>query len=57
MTEQRLKPSIQTTRRDELHVLPPEKGMKRADELLRAMLNSSPDRQTLKPKPLAKRPE
>jgi hypothetical protein len=38
-------------KRDELDLLPPEEGMKRADDLLRTLLNSPPDPQTPKPKP------
>lgn len=42
------KPAPQT-KRDELDLLPKAEGMKRADELLRAMLNTPPDPQTPKP--------
>ena len=42
------KPESQT-KRDELDLLPKEEGMKRADDLLRALLNSPPDPQTPKP--------
>ena len=41
----------QDTKRDELDLLPRKEGMKRADDLLRALLNSPPDPQTRKPKP------
>jgi hypothetical protein len=38
-----------------LDLLPKGKGQKRADDLLRAMLNSPPDPHTPKPKERAKR--
>jgi hypothetical protein len=41
----------QDEKRDELDLLPKEEGMKRADDLLRTLLNSRPDPQTPKPKP------
>jgi hypothetical protein len=37
--------------RDDLDLLPREEGLKRADDLLRAMLNSPPDPKTPTPKP------
>jgi len=40
-----------TTERDTLDLLPRKEGMKRADDLLRALLNSPPDPHTPKPKP------
>lgn len=36
---------------DKLDLLPREEGLKRADDLLRAMLNSPPDPKTPKAKP------
>lgn len=45
------KPDTADAKRDELDLLPREEGMKRADDLLRTMLNSPPDPQTPKPAP------
>jgi hypothetical protein len=44
-----------TKRREELDLLPKEEGMKRADDLLRALLKTPSDPQTPKPAPKAKR--
>ncbi|HEX2825307.1 MAG TPA: hypothetical protein VHP37_03095 [Burkholderiales bacterium] len=44
------KPEPQT-KRDELDLYPKEEGMKRADDLLRALLSTPPDPQTPKPTP------
>lgn len=45
------KQTVRTAKPDELDLLPREEGMKRADDLLRAMLNSPPEPYTPKPKP------
>ena len=45
------KETAKTAKADELDVLPREQGMKRADDLLRAMLNSPPDPHTSPQKP------
>jgi hypothetical protein len=43
------------TKRDELDLLPRDEGMKRADELLRALLETPPEPFTPKPKAVKKR--
>ena len=43
------KRTVRTVKPDDLELLPRAEGMKRADELLRTLLNSPPDPHTSKP--------